>query len=200
MAYGHLDFKDLEVRQSPTAWIQHVVCQQQPCVWDWRGRVGCPLSQAAVRKDTIGARKQHCTFNHFAHDAPYWPHVDWKQKWNGGKQANRNTTTNQWETYPTACGRGAALHSEELFHPCTQRLWQHSRSKEKSTQTTFLTPVWWKYNNIKYKNKTKWKTKTEKKTNKKQTNPTTWMRSTAAYCVIRTFYNSNSPIGIFFLF
>lgn len=30
-----------------------------------------PEARTAARKDTISARKQHSTFNHFSHDAPY---------------------------------------------------------------------------------------------------------------------------------
>lgn len=35
---------------------------------------------AAPGKDTVSARKQHCSFDHLSHDAPYRPHVNWKQR------------------------------------------------------------------------------------------------------------------------
>lgn len=56
-----------------------------------------------ARKDTISAWKQHSTFDHFSHDAPYWPHVNWKQKWNEGKQEHSNRTTNKWERLIWLC-------------------------------------------------------------------------------------------------
>lgn len=52
-----------------------------------------PERPLAAKKDTISAGKQHRAFYHFSHDAPYWPHVNWKQKRDGDKQEHR---TEQW--------------------------------------------------------------------------------------------------------
>lgn len=93
-------------------------------------------AKSAAGKDTISARKQHSTFNHFSHDAPYWPHVNWKQKWNEGKQENRNRTTNKWEDFsnPATAAQGlqpaCLMPSATRSCSCSRLAWQRSRSEK----------------------------------------------------------------------